>query len=615
MRETKFIQQNKEKWKEFEHILDAPQKDPDKLKEVFVQVTDDLSYSRTFYPNRSVRVYLNGLAQKVFTNIYRKRKSGPRRLYQFWTDELPLLVYESRRDFLISFGVFLLAFLIGILSSRMDPEFVQIILGSGYVEMTEENIASGDPMAVYKQRGQFGMSLGITLNNIWVAFLTFVMGGFYGIGSLGILIRNGIMVGAFQYFFVEQGLFRESFLTIWTHGTLEISAIIIAGAAGLTMGRGLAFPGTYSRLRSFQRSAQRGLKIMLGIVPIFVIAGFIEGYLTRRTETPDSLRLLFILICLGFVVFYFILYPRWRARARGDDVGNVSPPAPDIEQAIRLNRIKSSGQIFGDSFVIFRAQWRKILGASAAASLLYCGAVFGFSKRNPARLFSFPSEFMGTVSRINDFFINEKLDYLPFINILLFGLFFTFIYRMVLRNYGDSDHRSLFILDWLKSLPGTAVLFLILWTNNWYTLFSFIFLGIIPLVWIYTVIAERRPSFTGLNRSLVLLSGAYGRTLGLLLVFLLVGFLFFSILDTALFWLYLDMISWVVNFSGDQLEAWSTILQVFCSIFIIFLILGIISIGFSLLYYTLVEIREAPGLRDRIEQIGLDHRIRGIEKE
>ena len=96
----------------------------------------------------------------------------------------------------------------------MDPEFSQIILGRGYIEMTQENIASGDPMAVYKQRGQFSMSLGITMNNIWVAFLTFVTGIFYGIGSLGILIRNGIMVGAFQHFFIERGLFQESFLAI-----------------------------------------------------------------------------------------------------------------------------------------------------------------------------------------------------------------------------------------------------------------------------------------------------------------------------------------------------------------------------------------------------------------
>ena len=283
MRETKFIKQNKDKWTEFERTLENAKKDPDKLNDLFVQITDDLSFSRTFYPNRSVRVYLNGLAQRIFSIIYKKRKAKQYRLITFWTEELPLLFYRARRDFLIALLVFGFAFLIGLVSSRMDPEFAEIILGNDYIEMTKENIASGDPMAVYKQKGRFDSSLAITVNNLWVAFLTFIIGAIYGVGTIAILIRNGVMVGAFQYFFIERGLFWESFLTIWIHGTLEISAIIIAGAAGLTMGRGLAFPGTFSRLRSFQQSAKRGLKILIGIAPIFIIAGFIEGF----HDSPD----------------------------------------------------------------------------------------------------------------------------------------------------------------------------------------------------------------------------------------------------------------------------------------------------------------------------------------
>ena len=71
MRETHFIKQNKDKWKEFERILEFKEKDPDKLNDLFVQITDDLSYSRTYYPNRSVRVYLNNLAQQIFYSIYK----------------------------------------------------------------------------------------------------------------------------------------------------------------------------------------------------------------------------------------------------------------------------------------------------------------------------------------------------------------------------------------------------------------------------------------------------------------------------------------------------------------------------------------------------------------
>lgn len=615
MRETKFIQQNKEKWQEFERTLEQPHTDPDKLNDLFVQITDDLSYSRTFYPNRSVRVYLNGLAQRVFSIIYKKRKPKYLRLFTFWTQELPILVYQARRDFLIATLVFVVAFLIGLVSSKMDPEYASIILGQDYIEMTKENIASGDPMAVYKQRGRFSMSLAITMNNLWVAFLTFVMGAIYGIGSLIILIRNGAMVGAFQYFFIEEGLFWESFLTIWTHGTLEISAIVIAGAAGLTMGRGLAFPGTYTRLRAFQRSAKRGLKIMLGIAPIFVIAGFIEGYLTRQTDTPDSIRLLFILGCLAFIIFYFGIFPRMQARNQGGKTKDIYNVSPKFKPQIDFQSIKSRGQVFSESFILFRDHWRPIFWAALSCALLYSLLIFNLSSRPAYELFYFPADFMGTISRINTFFINKRLDFLPFINILIFGAFLTVVFRIVAKTARPEKKAMPFLLAWLKTLPGMAIIVSILWTNEWYTLFLFIFGAVIPLLWIYTVIVEQRPSFTGLPRSIVLLKGMYPKALSTMLIFLMIGFLFFSLLDTALFSLYFDIIGWFTNLEGDQLESFSVILQVTTSMFMIFMILSIIALGFGILYHSLLEIQEAPGLAKRIQTIGQQRSIRGLEKE
>ena len=114
---------------------------------------------------------------------------------------------------------------------------------------------------------------------------------------------------AFQTFFYEHGLLKEAALAIWLHGTLEIWSIIVAGAAGLALGNGWLFPGTYSRLESFRRGAKRGLKIVIGTVPVFIMAGFIEGFITRHTELPDMLRLGIILTSLAFIIFYYIYLP------------------------------------------------------------------------------------------------------------------------------------------------------------------------------------------------------------------------------------------------------------------------------------------------------------------
>jgi uncharacterized membrane protein SpoIIM required for sporulation len=165
-------------------------------------------------------------------------------------------------------------------------------------------------MAVYKMEDEGSMFWGITINNIFVSFYVFVYGIFTSLASAYLLIKNGIMLGCFQYFFYERGLLWDSILAVWLHGTLEISAIIVAGAAGITMGNGWLFPGTYKRIVSFGRSAKRGVKIIIGTIPIFVVAGFIESFITRHTELPDGVRLTIILGSLGFVLFYYVIYPR-----------------------------------------------------------------------------------------------------------------------------------------------------------------------------------------------------------------------------------------------------------------------------------------------------------------
>ena len=117
------------------------------------------------------------------------------------------------------------------------------------------------------------------------------------------------MLGSFLYFFYDKGLLWESSRTIWIHGTIEISVIIIAGCAGLVLGNGLLFPDTYSRLDSFKKSIKAGLKIMLSTVPFFIIAGFLEGFVTRHTEMPDWLAITIILASLTLIIYYYVIYP------------------------------------------------------------------------------------------------------------------------------------------------------------------------------------------------------------------------------------------------------------------------------------------------------------------
>jgi uncharacterized membrane protein SpoIIM required for sporulation len=310
IKEIVFLNSNAQKWKRFEKLLNsAKTSNPDEIADLFIEITDDLAYSRTFYKRSATTAYLNSLALKAYRLIYKNKKESYKRLITFWTLELPLIYKEKRANIIYSLLIFLIAIGIGAISAANNIDFVRIILGDQYVDMTLENIKNNDPMAVYKSMQQTDMFFFISLNNIYVSFLAFIYGIFLSVGTAYVLFSNGIMLGSFQYFFYEHGVFTESVLTIWIHGTLEIWAIVVAGASGLVMGNSILFPKTYSRLHSFTQASKMGIKMVIGLVPIFIVAAFLEGFVTRHTEFPDVLRLSIILLSAGFIVWYFFLYP------------------------------------------------------------------------------------------------------------------------------------------------------------------------------------------------------------------------------------------------------------------------------------------------------------------
>lgn len=306
MREGKFLQKNMEKWKQFQY---GTASHPDEMARQFTELVNDLGYAKTFYPKSKVTEYLNSLASKTYLDIYRNKKENRSRITWFWKVELPLTIQKYHREIFCALCLFLVFSIMAAFSAGHDQDFVRGILGDGYVEMTEDNISKGDPFGVYKNGDQLTMFSQIALNNIRVAFMMFVTGFFLGLGTLYMIFSNGVMLGAFQYYFFAKGLGWSSVLVIWIHGTLEISAIIIAGGAGFVIGKSFLFPGTYSRLVSLKNGAKDGLKIMIGLVPVFLAAAFLEGFITRYSSMPVWLSISILAFSLGFIIWYFFWYP------------------------------------------------------------------------------------------------------------------------------------------------------------------------------------------------------------------------------------------------------------------------------------------------------------------
>ncbi len=310
MKEVQFLNSKKHQWAELENVLSNKQQvSPDVLSELYIQLTDDLSYARTYYPNSNTLKYLNNLSMIVHKEIYKNKKTDKKRFTNFWLYELPLTVRKHHRALLVSFVIFVAMGIIGWVSALNENDFPNLILGDQYLEMTKKNIEKGRPMNVYASGNATDMFFGITFNNIRVAFVAFILGIFGGLGTIYLLITNGIMVGVFLAYFYKTTYFADAMLAIWMHGTIEISIIIVAGAAGLVLGKSLLYPGTFKRNDSLLTGAKDGLKIVIGLVPLFIIAGFIEGFLTRHYYVEPLFTASVIILSLSFIVFYFVSYP------------------------------------------------------------------------------------------------------------------------------------------------------------------------------------------------------------------------------------------------------------------------------------------------------------------
>ena len=320
MKEVTFIRQNIEKWRDVECIVENTiDAGPDRQADAYIDLTTDLAFAQTHYPKSRITLYLNNLASALHNQIYRNKRESVSRLLTFWTREIPQTIYESRRALLASFLIFAVSVIIGVVSQLGDDSFCRLILGDQYVDMTLRNIENGSPMAVYDGGGETEMFLGITFNNIKVSFVVFVMGVLTSLGTGFFLLQNGVILGSFQTFFFQHGLGFESMLAIWLHGTLEIWAIIVAGAAGITLGNGWLMPGTYGRMTSFMQGARRGLKIIVGTVPVFITAAFIEGFATRHTEWGTLPRLAIIGSSALFILYYYFYLPyRYGTKHRKD---------------------------------------------------------------------------------------------------------------------------------------------------------------------------------------------------------------------------------------------------------------------------------------------------------
>ena len=310
MKEITFLKQNENKWLDLEKDINITQtQNPKQLAEQFLELTDDLSYSRTHYPNSKTTEYLNGLTAKVHQEIYKNKREKSARLFNFWKFELPYMFYHQQKKLLIALLIFLIGGAIGALCQRFDEQTIRMMVPDSYVNERIHEIENDQAMSWYGDENPILMFMKIPLNNIKVSFVFFILGFLFSIGTAIALFYNSALVGALGMMFKQYGYFKVFFMIIMIHGSFELTSMIVEAVAGFVLGASITNPGTLPRGQSILLGAKNGLKIAIGCVPIIIIAGVLECFVTRFYHMPTWANWLIILLSISCMVFYFVVYP------------------------------------------------------------------------------------------------------------------------------------------------------------------------------------------------------------------------------------------------------------------------------------------------------------------
>ena len=275
--------------------------DIERLGRGYRQVMSDLAIARRDFPDDQLTQWLNGLASRAHLRLYRAPAPAWRQFGQFFWTDFARRFRSAGGYLLISalllFGPALLAYL----AAWLDPTLREALVP---VEM-RRTMEGGHTWTDIAPNLRPGMATLIFTNNIRVTFFAFAGGVLFGIGTVYVLVSNGLMLGsalgAAQFYGVAPLLL--SFIS--PHGILELTCIVIAGAAGLMLGDALLRPGLLQRREALARAARRAIELLLGAAPVLVIAGLIEGFISP-SDLPIGVKLAIGLLA-GCVLYGLLL--------------------------------------------------------------------------------------------------------------------------------------------------------------------------------------------------------------------------------------------------------------------------------------------------------------------
>jgi uncharacterized membrane protein SpoIIM required for sporulation len=292
MSSERFIKERKRAWQRLEHLLgrlggsSLRQMEREEVRElgrIYRRTASDLAIARSESRDPRLVNYLNNLVIRAHGRIYRADAQGGRRLWEFFSKGFPRTFRRTWRYTALAFAVFWIFAVAGFVGTKRDADFSEL---AGIPPSFRAQVNSGERWWEDLNEGnQVGSSL-IMTNNIKVMFLAFALGALVGLGTLYILASNGAMIASLLALVYRAGYGNELLTFMIGHGVIELSCIFLSGGAGLLIGSAMLLPGDLSRADALKTRGLDAIRLVAGCVPILVVAGTIEGFVSPSPINP-----------------------------------------------------------------------------------------------------------------------------------------------------------------------------------------------------------------------------------------------------------------------------------------------------------------------------------------
>jgi uncharacterized membrane protein SpoIIM required for sporulation len=289
---------------------------------LYRQAVADLAYARMCYAGHPVVAELEQLVGHAHSLLYQAERPRSRSWTEFWRHTWPARVREAAGPILFATGLFWACAVVGFFLTSANPVLENLFVSPPMRKAIAAKRLWTEPLT----RTAPAASTQIAVNNINVSLMAWALGLTFGIGTLWLIVLNGIMLGAISAACLRAGMLLPLVEFVVGHGSLELPAIWISSGAGLLMAQAIVFPGRYSRRVELRQKGRCSVQIMVGIVPLLLVAGAIEAFVSP-SAVPGPAKA-FLGLALGLTLLVYIVAPRPAAAADASALLSVLPTGP-----------------------------------------------------------------------------------------------------------------------------------------------------------------------------------------------------------------------------------------------------------------------------------------------